>query len=688
VVKLSNEFSSAGTQILDGIVYHEYHAGSATVLIGDATVQPSGGALPSNIDLASFSASQGYKVDVDLPGVNTWVRPLDDVNGDGVDDVLVTDFAGTSPRQWVVFGTVNQPLADFAEADLNGAQGFKIVNLSENPANLLSSQIGKAGDVNGDGIDDLALVGNTGAFILSGHTGAFPTSIDAANLAAADGLRLIGNITGVSAVGDINGDGYDDLIVAAQDPNVGTNADLYVVFGHQNGVNTSINLSMLDGSTGFRLDIPDAEIIKQPDMSAGDINGDGYADIIISGWSDRDFVLFGHGGSYSSTVTATPDGFGLTEFIVGYDSGRVSSAGDVNGDGLDDLVFTSWTKGLTGGGTQDGAAFVVFGTTAGFGPQFHLDSLDGKNGFRLDGPTDSATGVGVSSGDFNGDGYSDLLLVGGSTGPGNGTHPGASYLFYGHGGEFAQAFDLDNLNGLNGIQIIAPSIQLAQAEFAGDINQDGFDDITVVVRPAGAGPAATNYVLYGGEFRAEATLLGDGNANNLTGTAGADLIAGGDGNDVIHGAGGRDSLQGGGGNDELHVADGGFFRVDGGSGTDTLHLDFGGAIDLGNLDGNAATSDRGKISEIEVIDVDNGANNAVSLHLADLLDIDVQNSNVGGVATLDNVLKVDGNAGDTLQLFASEGWSTADTSALSGYAVYTHQNVKVAVDTDIVVSVN
>jgi hypothetical protein len=53
---------------------------------------------------------------------------------------------------------------------------------------------------------------------------------------------------------------------------------------------------------------------------------------------------------------------------------------------------------------------------------------------------------------------------------------------------------------------------------------------------------------------------------------------------------------------------------------------------------------------------------------------------------LDNVLKIDGNAGDTLQLFASDGWSAANTGILAGYAVYTHQNVKIAVDTDVVVS--
>jgi len=78
----------------------------------------------------------------------------------------------------------------------------------------------------------------------------------------------------------------------------------------------------------------------------------------------------------------------------------------------------------------------------------------------------------------------------------------------------------------------------------------------------------------------------------------------------------------------------------------------------------------------------------MTLHLADVLDINPQDQNVGGKASLDNTLKIDGNVGDTLHLFTSDGWSAADTSTLAGYAIYTHQAVHVAVDTDIAVTVS
>jgi hypothetical protein len=147
-------------------------------------------------------------------------------------------------------------------------------------------------------------------------------------------------------------------------------------------------------------------------------------------------------------------------------------------------------------------------------------------------------------------------------------------------------------------------------------------------------------------------------------------------------------VQAGAGNDHIHVADGAFAHIDGGGGTDTLHLDYAGAIDFDNFDGDFGTIDRGKVTNIETISTDNGFANAITLRAVDILSMNPENHDVGGKASLDDVLKIDGNAGDTLHLASFEGWSAADTTTLPGYAIYHTHDIEVAVQTTIAVTVN
>ena len=127
----------------------------------------------------------------------------------------------------------------------------------------------------------------------------------------------------------------------------------YVVFGKSGGFASALDLSSLNGSTGFRLDGIDAD-----DQS-------GYS---------------------------------------------VSSAGDVNGDGFDDLIIGAHRGDA--GGSDSGESYVVFGKSGGFASALDLSSLNGSNGFRLDGiDADDQSGWSVSSaGDVNGDGFDDLII--------------------------------------------------------------------------------------------------------------------------------------------------------------------------------------------------------------------------------------------------------------------------------------
>ena len=158
----------------------------------------------------------------------------------------------------------------------------------------------------------------------------------------------------------VNGDGYDDIIIGAQnaESNEGNSGSTYVVFGKadgSNGLNGTIELSELDGSDGFRINGENAvDTIGGWSVSAGDINGDGYDDIIIGApEADRmGLVIAGQhmlflareAGFSSETIELSEldgsDGFRINGESAGDWSGySVSSAGDINGDGYDDIII-------------------------------------------------------------------------------------------------------------------------------------------------------------------------------------------------------------------------------------------------------------------------------------------------------------------------------------------------------------
>ena len=152
----------------------------------------------------------------------------------------------------------------------------------------------------------------------------------------------------VSTAGDVNGDGYADLLIGAYqaDPGGESSAgETYVVFGKSESFGASVDLGTLDGSDGFVLSGIDASDYSGISVStAGDVNGDGYADLLIGAYlADPDgvsaagetYVVFGKSDSFGASVDlgslGASDGFVLTGIDAWDESGTsVSSAGDVN----------------------------------------------------------------------------------------------------------------------------------------------------------------------------------------------------------------------------------------------------------------------------------------------------------------------------------------------------------------------
>ena len=351
---------------------------------------------------------------------------------------------------------------------------------------------------------------------------AFPAQFDLADLDGSNGFVINGVDTGdssgrsVSDAGDINGDGFDDLIIGAPFANSNgsySSGASYIVFGTDAGFDAALDLSDLDGSNGFVLDGIDAgDRFGFSVSGAGDVNGDGIDDLIIgardaSDYVDESYVVFGTDAGFDAVFELSSldgsNGFVLNG--IGFSGYSVSGAGDVNGDGFDDLIIGAPFANPYGNGYYAGESYVVFGTDAGFDAVFELSSLDGSNGFTLNSSTrdffDSSSGYSVSNaGDVNGDGFDDVII-------GSYNNSGVTHVVLGSDAGFDAVFDLSSIDGSNGFRFIGNDFDFSgrSVSGAGDINGDGFDDVIINAPTAIYGAsynvsyAGTTYVVFGSD---------------------------------------------------------------------------------------------------------------------------------------------------------------------------------------------
>jgi Ca2+-binding RTX toxin-like protein len=502
------------------------------------------------------------------------------------------------------------------------------------------------------------------------------------------------------SMGDLNADGFDDFMA-------GANAQIY--FGHAN-VGSGFNASA--SGLGAAVDLGDVSRYA----NVGDIDGDGFNDMMVSLSDATNYVVYGGAdaanwvtpaswasGTGSSTAPRITKVVSETGIVL---NGTYSSLGDINGDGFDDLLLSA------NGNSNDpndfnaknnGGLYVVFGQSGHWnnGDLKLADLAANKQGFRITGAVDfdsagqySWTGVG----DMNGDGLDDFIFQApGDNESGNAgtTSLGSSYLMFGRqaGWQDISLLEMQDY----GIQLLRTGNGYWTA--LGDVDGDGYDDVSLT-------NASTNMqIFYGDSF-----LTGDSNiaVKHVEGTLGetlladaikipsnakgADRLIGNAGDDTLVGNGGADVLLGGAGDDLLKVSyadnDRGsmidFFKIDGGTGIDTLEFTATGTMDFTSLRNDL-------VENVEIFKLGAGNQN-ITLNHMDVLSITGETNTAIDNSTYQkgHVLVVDGSAGDTLNLVGAWNATAVAQVNVSGYtghsfSVYQHgsDNLYVAISDGI-----
>ena len=319
--------------------------------------------------------------------------------------------------------------------------------------------VSSAGDVNGDGYDDV-IVGadyyddgsNTAvgaAYIFYGGP-----SMDSIYDVKMVGENTYDNFgTEVSSAGDVNNDGYDDVIVGAYRYDNGSNTNdgaAYIFYGGPS-MDSIYDVKMVGENAGdyFGLSV----------SSAGDVNNDGYDDVIVGAEGSNAAYIFYGGSSMDSIYDVKMVGENADDWF----GNSVSSAGDVNKDGYDDVIVGADGYAV-GSNTNAGAVYIFYGG----------HSMDSVYDAKMVGENaDDRFGYSVSSaGDINGDGYDDVIVGAFYYNNGVNSHAGAAYIFYG-GPSMDSVYDA-KMVGENTGDWFGYSVSSA-----GDINGDGYDDVIV-----------------------------------------------------------------------------------------------------------------------------------------------------------------------------------------------------------------
>ena len=344
-------------------------AGKVFVVFGQEGGSPYG----ADFDLATLDGTNGFAITGYVGSSSGGYQPsqgvsilrgVGDLNGDGLNDFVVGtdpwDLIGGVTPDFVIYGSTDFD-AEFDLESLDGTNGYAVE----------TSIVDDVGDVNGDGhVDLLYLLEKQYYYDPNVYFIAFgsdePVSgavLSEAEITSGGGVFItMGDFDygSVSLVGDVNGDGIDDVAVMSNGFDEATDyfGATYILYGADVGAELTFDIDVTETVGSLTTAIPHLVEYNQ--------------------WSD------------------------------------IAAAGDINGDGIDDFLISE-TYANTSEGDRTGVVYLVFGKEGGFGAEFDLTMLDGETGYAFVGAVeDGELGYGLSAaGDVNGDNHDDFIIQGG-----------------------------------------------------------------------------------------------------------------------------------------------------------------------------------------------------------------------------------------------------------------------------------
>ncbi|MGQ9626021.1 MAG: PKD domain-containing protein, partial [Anaerolineae bacterium] len=417
-------------------------AGQSYLILGKS----GGWAMDTGLNLANAS----FRGEDDGDQAGSSIARAGDVNGDGYDDFLIgapydEEVHGAETGQtYLILG---KPSGWAMDTNLDGVDASF---LGEDGGDRAGYSVAGAGDVNGDGYDDILIgapydeygedqAGQT--YLILGKPGGWSKDTGLGSADASFVGEQAGGQSGfsVAMVGDVNGDGYDDFIIGAPYFDNGANTDVgktYLILGRQQA-NWGMNFNLSNADASF-LGQNAGDVSGYSVAGAGDVNDDGYDDFLIGAWMNdagggnagKTYLILGRQqADWDSFNLVNADASFRGEIGSDWSGWSIAGAGDVNNDGCDDFIIGAY--GNDAGGSLAGQSYLILGRgAANWGSDFNLANADAS--FWGEDTYDYA-GYSVSgAGDVNGDGYDDFL-IGARNDEDGGSQAGQTYLILGNG---------------------------------------------------------------------------------------------------------------------------------------------------------------------------------------------------------------------------------------------------------------